>query len=88
LTFKSTSFPFAERHRGYWNLDTIRVMVGEDEYVLGSSEIYAPFRFSYHCRLDTVFSNKSGNSLMFTDFQVRKNPAFDRNLTIISKHIK
>ncbi|XP_059491302.1 V-type proton ATPase subunit S1-like [Neocloeon triangulifer] len=71
-------FPFAERTARYWNLDRISVQYGSDEYQLGSSEIYAPFGFSYHCSLDTTFSNKTTNdvtnSITFTDFQIEPQP--------------
>ncbi|CAB3383875.1 Hypothetical predicted protein [Cloeon dipterum] len=67
-------FPFAETSRGYWNLDKISVQWDSTEYFLESTGIYAPFRFSYHCSIDTVFSNgtEEGNtdSLTFTDFQI------------------
>jgi len=64
-----------ESHAGYWNLDKIQVQIGNDEEInLGSTGIYAPFRFSYHCSIETVFGNQTGaSSLTFQDFQVCPN---------------
>lgn len=73
VNLSSCRLTFPETSPGYWSLLAVSVACGPEVFPMTTAGIYAPFRFSYHCSLDTVFSNASAkSSLTIRDFQVTK----------------